>query len=79
MADRQNINLIQRIWPDAKSIRSEGRCDDCKKLGLHSFLLPYDWNYEKPIVGEIEHCSYYCCKCGFAAGGTRFSSVISVT
>lgn len=57
-------------FPEAINVRNEGRCDCCHREGLRSFQLPDDAEATDP-ASDVEHCGYYCERCGFSNAGSR--------
>jgi hypothetical protein len=55
-------------WPQAFSIRYEGKCDCCHAATLYTFQLFGD------LPGGDngkEQCGYFCVACGFSNAGSR--------
>jgi len=58
-----------RVWqPEAKDIRSEGKCPLCKQPKLCSYVHPPTY---RPRNDGSEHCGYYCGWCGWGNAGSR--------
>lgn len=67
----QVVAKVRRHWPNAvrHTIRSEGKCPNCKQAGQISYQTPDDWDREQH--GGWESCGYYCINCGWGNGGSR--------
>jgi hypothetical protein len=58
-----------RIWqPEARDIRSAGKCPECNKAALVSYIVT---EFYRPMNNGDEKCGYYCGWCGWGNAGRR--------
>ncbi len=52
----------------------EGKCPQCKRPTLYSYVLPSDQARLIKVNGrakELENCGFYCAGCGWGNAGSR--------
>lgn len=58
--------MIKR-WPDAHSLRWEGKCPACKRWFQWSYVTDHD----KPRGTNEMTCGFFCSNCKWGNGGSR--------
>ena len=74
----KHVPSLLEWQPEAHHIRNEGKCPNCKRHDLVSYLLPGDldnlWTHAK-TNRLYSLCGFYCYSCGWANGGRRPTEV----
>ena len=61
------VRRLLTRWPDARGIRFEGKCPNCRSKWLMSFVTDVDYVNEQ----GRQTCGYYCAQCRWANAGSR--------
>lgn len=61
------VRRLMERYPDARQVRFEGKCPNCRRTWLMSFVLGAA---DKRADGR-QNCGYFCAACNWGNAGSR--------